>query len=150
MRDRLPDRALDVALAEFVAALDLLVKAFEHAARLLAGAARAVDGDVIAALLGDDAEAALDQREVLAVLAEQNGGEPVVLEGEHDLRGGSFLGSGGGRDRGIRCAQGVLQAPAAASAGARRCSASAPNNVLVPMSVMVTVHQRTDQSSAAP
>ena len=41
--------------------------------------------DVIAALLGDHAEPALDQREVLAVLAEQHRGEPVVVEGEHDL-----------------------------------------------------------------
>jgi len=60
---------------------------------------------VVAALLGHHAEAALDQREILSVLAEQDGRQPVILEGEHDLRGGSFLGSCGGRDRGIRCAQ---------------------------------------------
>ena len=101
-----------------MAALDLFVKALEHAARLLAGAARAFDGDVIAALLGDHAEPTLDQREVLPVLAEQDGSEPVVLEGEHGLRGRGFLRRGGGRDRGIRCAQGDAQAPAAASAGA--------------------------------
>ena len=138
LRDRLADGAFDVALAELVAALDLLVEAFQHAAGLLAGAARAFDGDVIAALLGHHAEAALDQREVLSVLAEQHGGEPVVLEGEHDLRGGSFLGSGGGRDRGIRCAQVGTQAPAAARPARWRCSASAPNKVLVPISVIAT------------
>ena len=89
-----------------MAALELLVEAFEHAARLLAGAARAVERDVIAALLRDYAEPALDQREILPVLAEQERGEPVVLEGEHDLRGGRLLRGGGGRDHGIRCAQG--------------------------------------------
>ena len=59
---------------EFVAALDVLVEAFQHAARLLDGVARAFERDVIAALLGDDAEPALDQRQVLAVLAEQHRG----------------------------------------------------------------------------
>ena len=37
LRDRLPDGAVDVALAQLVAALELLVEHFEHAARLLAG-----------------------------------------------------------------------------------------------------------------
>ena len=95
MRDGLPDGALDVALDQLVAALDVLVETFQHAARLLAAVARAVDGDLIAALLGDHAEPALDQREVLAVLAEQHGGEPVVVEGEHDL--GGIVRRGGGR-----------------------------------------------------
>ena len=72
LRDGEPDRALDVAGGEVVAALELLVEAFEHAARLLDGVARAFERDVVAALLGDDAEPALDQREVLAVLAEQH------------------------------------------------------------------------------
>ena len=40
---------------------------------------------MIAALLGDHAEPALDQGEVLAVLAEQRRGEPVVVERDHDL-----------------------------------------------------------------
>ncbi len=106
MRDRLADGAFDVALGEIAAALDLLVEPLEHATRLFAGRARAVDIDVVAALLGDDAEPALDQRQVLPVLTEQDGGEPVVLEGEHDLRGGRLFRGGGGRDRGIRSAQG--------------------------------------------
>ena len=76
---------------QFVAALELLVEAFEHAARLLAGVARARERDVIAALLGHDAEPALDQGEVLAVLAEQQRGEAIVVEGEHDL-GRGFVG----------------------------------------------------------
>ena len=105
LRDRLPDGALDVAVAQVVAALDMLVEPLQHAAGLLAGAARTVDGDVIAALLRHHAEPALDQREVLSVLPEQDGSQPVVLEGEHGLRGGRFFGGGGGRDRGIRCAQ---------------------------------------------
>ena len=105
LRDRLPDGALDVAGAQFVAALDVLVEPLQHAAGLLAGAARAVDGDVIAALLRHHAEPAFDQREVLSVLPEQDGSEPVVLEGEHGLRGCRLFRGGGGRDRGIRCAQ---------------------------------------------
>ena len=40
LRDREPDRALDIAGDEIAAALELLVEAFEHAARLLAGVAR--------------------------------------------------------------------------------------------------------------
>src|SRR6185437_12026715 len=60
LRDRLADGAFDVALRKIVAALDLLVQALEHAARLLAGAARTVDGDVVAALFGDHAKPALD------------------------------------------------------------------------------------------
>ena len=93
LRQRLADRAFDIAGDEVVAALELLVKALEHAPRLLAGLARAFDGDVVAALIGDDVEPALDQREVLPVLAEQSRGEPVVVEGQHDL-GRVSLGSG--------------------------------------------------------
>ncbi len=85
LRQREPDSAVDVALHQFVAALESLVKALEHAARLIAGFARAFERDVIAARIGDDAEPALDQREVLAVLPEQHGGEPVVVEGQNDL-----------------------------------------------------------------
>ena len=81
----MPDSAFDVALQQIVAALDPLVKTFEHAARLLAGAARAVEGNVVAARTGDDAEIALDQREVLPILPEQGRGEPVIVEGERDL-----------------------------------------------------------------
>ncbi len=61
-------------------------------AGLLDGVARAVQRDVVAALLGDDAEPPLDQREVLAILAEQHRGVTVVVEGEHDLRRRSFRG----------------------------------------------------------
>ena len=85
LRQRQPDGAVDVALHQFVAALEPLIKALEHAARLIAGFARAFDGDVIAARIGDDAKPALDQSEVLAVLAEQRRGEAVVVEGESDL-----------------------------------------------------------------
>ena len=151
LRDRLADRAFDVACDEIVAALELLVEAFQHAARLLAGVARAFDGDVIAALLGDHAEPALDQREVLSVLAEQDGGEPVVVEGEHDLRGGGFLRRGGGRDHGIRCAQAgfrlLLRHSARRAVAARRARRT---GVLVPMSVMATGTMSTDQVAAAP
>ena len=95
LRDGQADRAVDVAGGEVVAALELLVEAFEHAARLLAGVARALDGDVIAARVGDDAEPPLDQREILVVLAEQRRGEPVVVEGEHDLGRRRCLGAAG-------------------------------------------------------
>ena len=74
LRDGLTDGAFDVALAQIVAALELFVETFQDAARLLAGATRALDGDMIAALFRDHAEPALDQREVLSVLAEQHRG----------------------------------------------------------------------------
>ena len=45
LRQREPDGALDVALHQFVAALEPLIETFEHAARLLAGFARAFEGD---------------------------------------------------------------------------------------------------------
>jgi hypothetical protein len=89
-----------------VAALELLVEALQNAARLLAGATRSFDGDMISALLRHHAEPALDEREVLSVLAKQHRGELVVLESEHGLRGGRLLGGGSGRDHRIRRAQG--------------------------------------------
>src|SRR5512144_2223274 len=91
LRDRLPDRPFDIALAQVAAALELFVETLEHAARLLAGTARTFDGDVVAALLRHDAEAPLDQREVLSVLPEQHGGKLVVFECEHGLRRGRLL-----------------------------------------------------------
>ena len=86
LRDHEPDRAFDIALREVVAALDLLIKAFEHAARALAAVARAFDRHLIAARVRHDAEPALDQREVLPVLPEQRRGAAIVVEGEQDLR----------------------------------------------------------------
>ena len=98
LRKRLAHGAFDVAGGEFAAALELLVEAFQHAARLLGGVARALDGDVVAALLGGHGEPPLDQAEVLAVLAEQRRGEAVVVEREHDL---VALGPARGRDQRI-------------------------------------------------
>ena len=65
------DRALDIAGNKLVAGLQLLVKAFEHAARLVVGIARAFDGDMVAARIRDHTELALNERKVLAILAEQ-------------------------------------------------------------------------------
>ena len=96
----------DVALAQVAAALELLIKSLENVARLLARAARAFYRDVIAALLGDHAEAAFDQRKILSVLSEQHRRELVVFECKHGLGRGRLLGGGSGRDHGIRCAQG--------------------------------------------
>ena len=134
------DRALDVAGDEIAAALELLVEAFEHAAGLLAAVAAAFEGDVIAALLGDDAEAALDQSEVLAILAEQRRGEAVVVEGHHDL-GRGFRGCGRYHRSGIGCASRQMnQAPIAAGAGSRsRAEGRAPNRLFDPTPVIPTV-----------
>jgi hypothetical protein len=52
---------------------------------LLAGLARAGKRYMIAALLGDDTEPPLDQRQVLPVLTEQHRGQTVVVESQHDL-----------------------------------------------------------------
>src|SRR5262249_18842645 len=60
LRDRKPDRSLDVAGDELVAALEPGIEAVEHAARLLAGVARSLDGELITALLGDYSKPALD------------------------------------------------------------------------------------------
>jgi hypothetical protein len=49
---------------------------------------------MIAALFGDNAQPTLDQGQVLPVLAEQQGGEPVVVEGEHDLSCRTITGGG--------------------------------------------------------
>src|SRR5262249_57513828 len=57
-----------------------------QARRLLAGAARARQRHLVAALLRYHAEPALDQRQVLAVLAEEKRGEAVVIERESDAR----------------------------------------------------------------
>ena len=91
--------------------------------------------DVVAALIGDHAEPALDQREVLAVLAEQRRGEAVVVEGEHDLRRRAALGRrAASRSFGFEaCA--THQAPAASASAALRCAGcavppSAPNRLL--------------------
>ena len=92
LRDGQADGAFHVAGNEIVAALELVVKAFEHAPGPFHSVARARDGDVIAALLGHNAEPALDQRQVLAVLAEQQGREPIVVEREHDLGRGIVAG----------------------------------------------------------
>src|SRR5215210_7368164 len=60
----------NVARNQLVAALEPLVKTFQHALRLLAGVARAFDGDVVTALIHDHAKPTFDQSEVLSVLAE--------------------------------------------------------------------------------
>ena len=86
LRDREPDGALDVAGNQFIAALEPLIEPLQHASRLLAGFARSHDGDLVSALVGYHPQAALDQGEILSVLAEQQRGEPVVVEGERDLR----------------------------------------------------------------
>ena len=85
LRDREPDCALDIAGYQLVAALEPLVKSDEHAPGLLDGVARAFDGELVAALLGDDAETALDQREVLSVLAEQQRSAAIIIKVEYGL-----------------------------------------------------------------
>jgi hypothetical protein len=74
LRDCQPNRTLDVAGREVVPALELFVETFQHAARLLAGLARAGKCYMIAALLGDDTEPPLDQGQVLPILTKQHRG----------------------------------------------------------------------------
>src|SRR5215470_8252718 len=88
LRDRKPDGAFDITGDHLVAALESRIEPVEHTARLLAGVTRALESNVVAALLGDHAEAALDHREVLAILAEQQRSEAIVIIGKSDLRGG--------------------------------------------------------------
>jgi hypothetical protein len=82
-----------------VAALELLIKALEHAARALAAVARTLEPDLVAALLRHDAETPLDQRKVLPVLAEQRGGAAIVVEGENGFGGRDIARRLGGRDQ---------------------------------------------------
>jgi hypothetical protein len=105
---------------------------------------------VVAALLGDDAQPALDQRQVLAVLAEQQRGEPVVVEGEHDLGCGIVAGRRGSTS-GPLSGRGRAQwfSPPPASVRRRRRFASVPNRLLVLISVIVTV-RRLRSSSGEP
>ena len=53
--------------------------------RLLHAVARPGNAHVIAPLFSDDIEAALDQGQILAVLAEQHGCQPVIVERQHEL-----------------------------------------------------------------
>ncbi len=94
LSDGEPYRAFHVSRGEIVAALEIFIKAFEHAPRLFAGIAGAFDGDVIAARVGDHVEPPLDQREVLPVLAEQRRSESIVFKGQHDLRRRAALARG--------------------------------------------------------
>src|SRR5262249_49497446 len=91
LRDREANRAFDVAGGELGAALELVIEGFEHAPRLLAGFARALDRHLIAAGIGDDTETTFDRGEILPILPEQRRGEPVVVERHHDLRRSAFV-----------------------------------------------------------
>src|SRR5262249_16948582 len=62
LRDGEPDRTFDISGREIMTALELVIKPFEHVARLLSSVPRASDGDVIAALFRHHAKATLDQR----------------------------------------------------------------------------------------
>ena len=71
LRQRQADDAVNVALDQFIAALEPFIKAFEHTASLLAGLPRAFQGDVVTPRSRGDAQPPLDQGKVLAVLSEQ-------------------------------------------------------------------------------
>src|SRR5215211_7721851 len=98
LRDRMADRAFDVAGDQIVAALELLVEPFQHAPSLLHRFAIAFDRDMVAARIRHDTEPAFDQREILSVLTEQRGRQSVVVEGEHGL-GDARAGLGAGNER---------------------------------------------------
>src|SRR5271165_1093659 len=130
------DRSLDIAGDKLVAMLEPVIQAFEHAPRLFHAVARSRDADVVAPLVGNYLQPALDQGEVLAVLAEQRGGQSVVVECEHE---GCCCVTARrhrrGRDRSVvhsrrsqRC-----QSPAASAS-----RASAPNMLFELTSVIVT------------
>ena len=93
------DRAVDVAHRDRLAELDAIVERLQHVARALAGVGRALDRRLVAERVADDAEAALDAREVLVVLAEQRRGVPVVGERDRQL---ARLRAGQGRRRRVR------------------------------------------------
>ncbi len=85
LRDHGADRALDFALREIVALQRLCIERLQHAPCGIAAVAGARDGDVVAARVDDDAEPPFDQREVLAVGADQRRSRAVVVEVDDDL-----------------------------------------------------------------
>ena len=80
------DDPLNVGFARGLALLDALVQHLEHTARLLARLARALDDDLVSVGVSRYAERALDARDVLIVMAEDNGGGGVVRECDGDFR----------------------------------------------------------------
>src|SRR5262249_34475299 len=72
------DHPLDVAFTCGLALLHALVQHLEHAARLLARLARALDDNLIAVGVSRDAERALNAGDVLIVMAENDRGGGVV------------------------------------------------------------------------
>src|SRR5258705_3508074 len=109
LRDPGADRALDIALRRIVPLRGLSIQRLQYPPRGVAAVARARDRDVIAAGIDDDAEPALDQREILAVRADQRGNGAVVVEVDDDLRFGRYLHvaikfAAGSERRRIRCA----------------------------------------------
>ena len=91
LRDHGADRAFDFALREIVALHRLRIERLQHAPRGVAAVARSCDGDVVAARIDDDAEPAFDQREILAVGADQRRSRAVVVEVDDDLGFGRNL-----------------------------------------------------------
>jgi hypothetical protein len=85
LRQHGADRAFDLALREIVALHGLRIERLQHAPRGVAAVARAGNGDVVAAGIDDDTEPPLDQREILAVGADERGSGAVVVEVDDDL-----------------------------------------------------------------
>ena len=85
------DHALDIAGVGGLTELGALIEHFEHAPRLLAGLLRAANHDLVAVGVGDHAEAALDERDVLVVMAEHDArrggcrGRRISLDGASRL-----------------------------------------------------------------
>ena len=81
------DRAIDIAEADRLAELYPRIEVFEHVAGLFAGFRGALDRDLIADGVGEDAEPAFDLGEVLVVMPEEQRGVAIVVEGQSDLGG---------------------------------------------------------------
>src|ERR1700761_6440219 len=81
----LGDDALDIPFACRLALLDAFVEHFEHPPRLLAGLAGPFDDDLVSVGVGRDAQAALDARNVLIVMAKDDRGCRVIGESDGDF-----------------------------------------------------------------
>src|SRR6266849_547924 len=127
--------------------LESLIQAFEHSSRLLHAIAGSRDADVVAPLFRDHSQPALDQSEVLTVLAEQHGGQSIVIECEHKLSCGiAARRHGRGHDRAIVRSR-RSQRPQSPTACASR--ASAPNKLFELTWVIVTAATLPIQLCAA-
>ena len=134
--DRHPDRAVDVRLGDVGALLQDAVEIVESPPRLLGRRGRTLDRQLVAARAYVDAELLLQPRQILVELPVKRARQPVVVEGEHDVR---HVGSPGCRI-GRRLLQfGSAQPSLLIGQGPTTCQTGSANRLLWPVLVIRTL-----------